>query len=78
MHRELSGKIRAMSPAQDGSGRLALLLVAALAIAFTSGIEVATRRGVYLVREVKRSGKRSLRAAEFLRGFPLPVGTRLS
>ena len=47
-------------------------------IAFTSGIEVATRRGVYLVREVKRSGKRSLRAAEFLRGFPLPVGTRLS
>jgi methionyl-tRNA formyltransferase len=47
-------------------------------IAFTSGIEVATKRGVYLVREVKRSGKRSLRAAEFLRGFPLPVGTRLS
>jgi methionyl-tRNA formyltransferase len=47
-------------------------------IAFTSGIEVATRHGVYLIREVKRSGKRSLRAAEFLRGFPLPVGTRLN
>ncbi len=47
-------------------------------IAFTSGIEVATRVGVYLVKEVKRSGKRSLKAAEFLRGFPLPVGTRLN
>ena len=47
-------------------------------IAFTSGIEVATRRGVYLILEVKRSGKRSLRAAEFLRGFPLPVGSRLN
>jgi methionyl-tRNA formyltransferase len=47
-------------------------------IAFTSGIEVATKRGVYLIREVKRSGKRSLKAAEFMRGFPLPVGTRLN
>jgi methionyl-tRNA formyltransferase len=47
-------------------------------IAFTTGIEVATRQGVYLIREVKRSGKRSLKAAEFLRGFPLPVGTRLN
>lgn len=46
-------------------------------VAFTSGIEVATRRGVYLIQEVKRSGKRSLKAAEFLRGFPLPVGSRL-
>lgn len=47
-------------------------------VAFTSGIEVATREGVYLIEEVKRSGKRALRAAEFLRGFPLPVGTRLA
>ena len=47
-------------------------------IAFTSGIEVATRHGVYLIREVKRSGKRSLKAAEFMRGFPLPVGSRLN
>jgi len=47
-------------------------------IAFTSGIEVATRVGVYLIKEVKRSGKRALRAAEFMRGFPLPVGTRLN
>jgi methionyl-tRNA formyltransferase len=29
-------------------------------VAFTSGIEVATRHGVYLIREVKRSGKRAL------------------
>jgi methionyl-tRNA formyltransferase len=39
---------------------------------------VATRHGVYLIREVKRSGKRALPAVEFLRGFPLPVGTRLN
>ncbi len=47
-------------------------------VAFTSGIEVATKAGVYLVKEVKRSGKRSLAAAEFMRGFPLPVGSRLN
>lgn len=47
-------------------------------VAFTSGIEVATKAGVYRIREVKRSGKRSLQAAEFMRGFPLPVGTRLN
>jgi len=47
-------------------------------VAFTSGIEVATKRGVYLIREVKRSGKRSLKATDFMRGFPLPVGTRLT
>ncbi|MSR46952.1 MAG: methionyl-tRNA formyltransferase [Planctomycetes bacterium] len=47
-------------------------------VAFTNGIEVATKRGIYSVREVKRSGKRSLKAAEFMRGFPLPVGTRLN
>ncbi len=47
-------------------------------IAFTSGIEVATKDGVYLIREVKRSGKRALKAAEFMRGFPMPVGTRLN
>lgn len=47
-------------------------------VAFTSGIEVATRMGVYLIREVKRSGKRALKAAEFMRGFPMPVGTRLN
>jgi methionyl-tRNA formyltransferase len=47
-------------------------------VAFTSGIEVATRVGVYRIQEVKRSGKRALHAVEFLRGFPLPVGTRLN
>src|SRR5262245_9872070 len=47
-------------------------------VAFTSGIEVATRVGVYRIEEVKRSGKRALHAVEFLRGFPLPVGTRLN
>ena len=43
-----------------------------------SGIEVATKNGVYIIMEVKRSGKRSLKAAEFMRGFPLPVGSRLN
>ena len=47
-------------------------------VAFTTGIEVATRHGVYLIKAVKRSGKRALKATEFLRGFPLPVGTRLN
>jgi methionyl-tRNA formyltransferase len=46
-------------------------------VAFTSGIEVATQRGVYRIVEVKRSGKRALSAVDFLRGFPLPVGTRM-
>jgi methionyl-tRNA formyltransferase len=46
-------------------------------VAFTSGIEVATKKGVYRLIEVKRSGKRALSAVEFLRGFPIPVGTRL-
>ena len=44
-------------------------------VAFTTGIEVATQRGVYRIMEVKRSGKRALSAVEFLRGFPIPVGT---
>ena len=48
-------------------------------VAFTSGIEVATHVGVYLIREVKRSGKRVAQGGvEFLRGFPLPVGSRLN
>ncbi len=46
-------------------------------VAFTTGIEVATKKGVYQILEVKRSGKRALSAVEFLRGFPIPVGTRL-
>ena len=46
-------------------------------VAFTSGIEVATAKGVYRLLQVKRSGKRALDAVEFLRGFPIPVGTRL-
>ena len=46
-------------------------------VAFTTGIEVATKKGVYRLTEVKRSGKRALSAVEFLRGFPIRVGTRL-
>jgi methionyl-tRNA formyltransferase len=46
-------------------------------VAFTAGIEVATQLGVYRIDQVKRSGKRALSAVEFLRGFPLPVGTRM-
>ncbi len=47
-------------------------------VAFTSGIEVATQAQVYRVLTVKRSGKKELPAAVFLRGFPIPVGTRLT
>ena len=41
------------------------------------GVLVAAGSGGLLLREVQLEGKRRLAAAEFLRGYPLPPGTRL-
>jgi len=41
------------------------------------GIRVQTGEGVLVLTEVQRAGGRRLPAAVFLRGSPLPVGTRL-
>src|ERR1700722_2294462 len=41
------------------------------------GIVVGTGEGALLLLEVQLEGKRRMSAAEFLRGFPLPVGSRL-
>jgi methionyl-tRNA formyltransferase len=52
-----------------GSGRPGTVLDAALTVACGDG-------AVHLL-ELQRAGKRPMAAAEFLRGFPLPPGTRL-
>ncbi len=41
------------------------------------GLLVATGSGALRLRRLQRAGGRLLPAAEFLRGFPLPAGTRL-
>ncbi|MBL9210398.1 MAG: methionyl-tRNA formyltransferase [Opitutaceae bacterium] len=41
------------------------------------GLLVATGEGVLRLRRLQRPGGRLLPAAEFLRGFPVPAGTRL-
>lgn len=43
----------------------------------SSGLAVETGRGMIDIREVQAPGKRRMPAAEFLRGFPLPVGSVL-
>lgn len=42
-----------------------------------AGLLIATGAGVLRVRRLQRPGGRMLEAGEFLRGFPLPPGTRL-
>lgn len=42
-----------------------------------AGIDVACGADVLRITELQRSGGKRLSAAEFLRGFPLPVGARL-
>lgn len=42
-----------------------------------AGLLVATGRGVLRVRRLQRPGGRMFEAPEFLRGFPIAVGTRL-
>lgn len=41
------------------------------------GLLVATAEGTLRVRRLQRPGGRMLEAKEFLRGFPLPIGSRL-
>src|SRR5262249_17184078 len=40
-------------------------------------LRIACGVGAVRLLELQRSGKRPIAAAEFLRGFPLPIGTRL-
>ena len=42
-----------------------------------AGLCVATRDGMLRLRRLQRPGGKLLPAAEFLRGFPVPVGTIL-
>lgn len=42
------------------------------------GLLIGTGDGLLRVRRMQRPGGRMLEAAEFLRGFPLPAGTRLA
>jgi methionyl-tRNA formyltransferase len=44
----------------------------------SEGLLIATGEGVLCVRRLQRPGGRMLAAAEFMRGFPIPVGTMLS
>ena len=41
------------------------------------GLLVGTKSGMVRLRKLQRPGGRMLSAAEFLRGFPIPVGTKL-
>lgn len=43
----------------------------------TDAVRIACGRGVLAVRELQLPGKKRLAAADFLRGCPLPVGSRL-
>jgi len=43
----------------------------------TDALEIATGEGVLCVRKLQRPGGKMLSAAEFLRGFPISVGTTL-
>jgi methionyl-tRNA formyltransferase len=40
-------------------------------------LTIACGEGAVQLLELQRAGKRPMAAAEFLRGFPLPPGTRL-
>ncbi len=42
------------------------------------GVVVGTGKGALLLLEVQLEGKRRMSAAEFLRGFALPMGTALT
>lgn len=44
----------------------------------TDGLLVTTGAGVLRLRKLQRPGGKMLPAAEFLRGFPVPAGTRLA
>jgi len=86
----LARKVRAMSPWPGASARLATGILkihsaeesvasgipGTVLSAGPDGIVVAAGEGSLVLREVQIEGKKRLSAAEFLRGFPLPAGTR--
>lgn len=57
---------------ESGSGEAGVVLSAG-----AEGVRIGCGAGVLLVRELQLPGKKRLSAADFLRGRPLPAGTRL-
>jgi methionyl-tRNA formyltransferase len=49
----------------------------AAGVALDDALTIACGDGAVQVLEVQRSGRKPMTAAEFLRGFPVPAGTRL-
>ncbi len=86
----LARRVRAMSPWPGASARLAAGVLkihsaeeslesgipGTVLSATPNGIVVAAGRGSLLLREVQLEGKKRLSAGDFLRGFPLPAGTK--
>jgi len=86
----LARRVRAMSPWPGASARIAegVLKIHSAAEALESGfpgtvlsatsagIVVAAGEGSLVLREVQIEGKKRLSAGDFLRGFPLPAGTK--
>lgn len=72
---ELNGQVVKLGLAEaiDGQGQAGVL-----AGADATGLLVGTGRGVLRLRRLQRPGGRMLDAVEFLRGFPVPAGTRLA
>ena len=44
----------------------------------SEGIKVVTGRGYLLLTEVQLQGRKRMNATEFMRGYPIPIGTLLS
>jgi methionyl-tRNA formyltransferase len=63
--------LRARASAEDTAGAPGEVVVASA----TRGLHVRCREGVIEVLDIKRPGKRTLRAAECLNGFSVPIGT---
>jgi methionyl-tRNA formyltransferase len=87
---EVHNHVRGLSPfpgawfAPGGRGERIKVLRARLApragtpgTVLDAALTVACGEGAVQLIELQRSGKRPMAAAEFLRGFPLPPGTRL-
>jgi methionyl-tRNA formyltransferase len=90
--REVHDRVRGLSPAPGAwleashEGRPERIKVLRTALAQASGapgtvlddaLTIACGEGAVRILEVQRSGRRPMPAAEFLRGFALPPGTRL-
>ena len=63
--------------AADGAGGTAARAPGEVVGAEAEGLLVATGEGVLRLRKLQRPGGRMLPAAEFLRGFAVPAGTRI-